>query len=302
LEVFVSALQELMGLMLEADPFVDDGRGDLEDLRIAAANERFMEQRPQVRALDLRASDLGIDHIKSGDDLVPLLFAHSVYKSYPESFVSQGKWKQMSVWLNTVSTGQITDVDVSNCVDVDDWLDRLNAAGFRIVVSSGTSGKNSFLVMDDADLAYNAKVSVDLYGYPYRVPKLHDRPITLLAPATVRMRYAFALKAYSEAFARPGATHSLTDEPVLVADTLKMAAMRRAMTDGTASPSDIAAFEAEMAERAKTMSANIAALADLVLSYRHEPQLLLGPWAMAWRIMEAAHAAGIPAERFIPTR
>jgi hypothetical protein len=296
----MSALDELMGLMLEDDPFVDDGRGDLEDLRLAAANERFAEQRPLVRALDLRASDLGIDRFKSREELVPLLFAHSVYKSYPESFVTQGRWKQMSVWLNTVATGQITDVDVSACVDVDDWLDRLNAAGHRIVVSSGTSGKNSFLVMDDTDLAFNSKVSVDLYGYPYRVPKLHDRPVTLMAPAKVRMRYAFALKAYSEAFARPGATHSLTDEPVLVADTLKMATMRRAMTDGTASPSDIAAFEAEMAKRGETMSANIAALAELVLNYRHEPQLLLGPWAMAWRIMEAAHAAGIADGTFHP--
>ncbi|MCU1346369.1 MAG: hypothetical protein JWL70_2635 [Acidimicrobiia bacterium] len=296
----MSAVEELKAVMLEADPFVDDGREDLDDLRLAAANERFAEQRPLIRTLDMRASDLGVEQFKVREDLVPLLFAHSVYKSYPESFVSQGRWKNMSVWLNTVCTGDITAVDMDGCVDVDDWLDRLDRAGFHVIVSSGTSGKNSFLVMDDRDLEFNSKVSPDLFGYPYRVPRRNDMPVTLMAPANVRMRYAFALKAYGAVFARPGEVYSLTDEPVRVADTLRQAAMRRAMTDGTASPSDIAAFDADMKERAKATLANVATMADRIVSFRHQPQAIVGPWAMAWRVMEAARAAGVADGEFHP--
>jgi len=85
-----------------------------------------------------------------------------------------------------------------------------------------------------------------------------------------------------------------------VNDTLKQVAMRRAMADGTATPSDIAAYEADMRERGEKMSQSIDALAQIVLGYRNEPQIILGPWAMAWRILEAARAAGIPDGQFHP--
>src|ERR1700704_2202004 len=111
----MSAISELMTVMLTDDPFAVDGRDDYAQLRLAGATEAFVGQRPRVRALDLRASDVGIERINERADLVPLLFAHSVYKSYPESFVTQGRWKNMSAWLNTVATGAITDVDIDDC-------------------------------------------------------------------------------------------------------------------------------------------------------------------------------------------
>jgi hypothetical protein len=30
---------------------------------------------------------------------VPLLFAHTVYKSYPPSFVEKGRWDRLLQWL-----------------------------------------------------------------------------------------------------------------------------------------------------------------------------------------------------------
>ena len=37
-----------------------------------------------------RATDSGVGEIRSLADLVPLLFAHTAYKSYPASLVEQG--------------------------------------------------------------------------------------------------------------------------------------------------------------------------------------------------------------------
>lgn len=296
----MSAVDELKAMMLGDDPFVVDGRDDHEVLRLAAANERLAQQRPHIRALDMRAADLGIDRVKSVEELVPLLFAHSVYKSYPESFITQGRWKNMSAWLDTVSTGDITAVDMDGCIDVDDWLDRLEASGQNIVVSSGTSGKNSFLVMDAEDMAFANQTSVKRLGYPHRIAPDADLPVALMAPSNVRMRFAMGFRAYKDTFARPGATYSLSDERVRVADTLQQAIMRRRMMDGTATPSEVAAYESGIAAKGKQAIAEIERLVDDILRHQHEPMVIMGSWAVAWRLMEIARSKGIPDGSFHP--
>ena len=99
------------------------------------------------------AADAGITQIRSFDDLVPLLFAHTVYKSYPASFVEQGRWDRMLTWLQTLSAVNVRNTDISGVKDVDDWLDRLDAAGHHMLCSSGTTGKCSFLLHTEADQA-----------------------------------------------------------------------------------------------------------------------------------------------------
>ncbi len=107
------------------------------------------------------------------------------------------------------------------------------------------------------------------------------------------MRYAFGLRAFGEAFGSEGAINSLTDEPVRVADTLRQVSVWRAMADGTATPNQIAAFEAEMPDRSAQTMVDVAELAERILVHRDEPQVVVGPWAMAWRIMEAGRRADI---------
>ena len=78
-------------------------------------------------------------------DLVPLLFAHTAYKSYPQSFMDAGRWDRMGQWLQTLSTADVSNVDTEDVRDVDDWIDRLRAAGHMVMATSGTTGKVSFL-------------------------------------------------------------------------------------------------------------------------------------------------------------
>jgi hypothetical protein len=47
----MTAVEELMSMMLADDPFVADDRDDHAALRLAAANERFAQQRPTVPAI-----------------------------------------------------------------------------------------------------------------------------------------------------------------------------------------------------------------------------------------------------------
>jgi hypothetical protein len=88
---------------------------------IEALDERFQDRLDQVPVLRQRADDEGIKRIESLDDLVPLLFPHTVYKSYPAALVDQGRWAQLNRWLDSVSATRI-DVDVTGVEDLDGWI------------------------------------------------------------------------------------------------------------------------------------------------------------------------------------
>ena len=53
---------------------------------------RFRERRAQVPVLAQRADAEGIAGIAAAGDMVPLLFPHTTYKSYPESLLTRGRW------------------------------------------------------------------------------------------------------------------------------------------------------------------------------------------------------------------
>jgi hypothetical protein len=76
----VSALETILQLTTQADPYRNVPAG-LRDLQIAALRERFAERRRQIKILDRRASETGIDEIRTLADAVPLLLAHTNYKS-----------------------------------------------------------------------------------------------------------------------------------------------------------------------------------------------------------------------------
>src|SRR3546814_19119940 len=89
-------------------------------LQLEAVRERFSERRGQIKVLDKRAKETGVDEITSLDDVVPLLFAHTNYKSYPEAFIDSGQWKHMNVWLRTLCTYPTDDIEVTDVLNVDD--------------------------------------------------------------------------------------------------------------------------------------------------------------------------------------
>src|SRR5690606_16637594 len=109
----------------------------------------FQQRREQVPVLRQRAGAEGIGKVRFLEDLVPLMFPHTIYKSYPASLVDNGRWTQLNRWLSSVSSRPI-DVDVSGVETVDDWMDRLGEAGHFVSQSSGTTGKSSFLVKSHA--------------------------------------------------------------------------------------------------------------------------------------------------------
>ena len=103
--------RQLLDMILRDDRY-DLPASELDPLRLDAARELFAERREQIPVLRRRAEETGVNEIRSFADLVPLLFSHTVYKSYPHNLVDQGKWEALGRWLKTLSVEDPTKVVV----------------------------------------------------------------------------------------------------------------------------------------------------------------------------------------------
>ena len=294
-----TAYEELMGLA-DVPAAEHPARAALEPLWLRAANERLAQQRERIPVLGRLIEDVGITEIRSFDDLIPLLFAHSNYKSYPEGFIAKGRWDLMNKWLDTLSSVRVDNVDVEGVANQDDWVERLHAAEHMVYVTSGTTGKNSFIPATPFDEAFSLRgLSSSVRTRP-AFANGQRLVMFILGPKYGAHRAALHFRALVEEFGRPDASYFLTDEPMRVSDISRMAELRRKIAAGTAMPSEIAAFERETKARQEQMAARLDGLIDKLLEHRHEPMFIGGFWAQYWLILERARERGVQPGEFHP--
>lgn len=141
---------------LRADPtrFVDApygeafqfSREELDEIHLRGLQKRFNELRPRLAALGALAQEQGIEHIKHIDDAVPLLFPHTVYKSYPLSLLERGRFDRLTHWLSGMTTTDLSEVDASGVQTIDDWIALIESSTeIQLLHTSGTTGKLSFI-------------------------------------------------------------------------------------------------------------------------------------------------------------
>jgi hypothetical protein len=295
-----SAIDELVGFAHLTDPIGATDGVDLLELQLAAADERFQELRGKIPVLDRRATDQGVQSIRSPDDAVPLLFSHTVYKSYPASFVNKSQWDRLLKWFGTVSALPMSDVDIEGITDVDDWIQRLEQAGHFVVASSGTSGKNSFIDQSRDDVDRVAELLTRIWGWPKQVPRDNQRVIFSLTPSEGPARTVYAFKAQQQYVGRPDATFALSDEPLRIGDINRIMRIQHAMASGTATPSEVREFESGLHERADTMAESFRRIAKLIDGHRGERLTVLGGWPQFWQLLETFRELGIPGGGFHP--
>ncbi|MFD9321339.1 hypothetical protein ACFWDQ_27360 [Streptomyces sp. NPDC060053] len=105
------AREQIRSLVLSGDTF-DQPADELRELRLGAAREAFTAHRERIPLLRTRAEETGVHEITSLDDLVPQLFSHTSYKSYPVSLITAGRWDRLLRRYTTVSAVEPDDVDV----------------------------------------------------------------------------------------------------------------------------------------------------------------------------------------------
>lgn len=296
----MSALSEIVALTRDPDPY-RNAPANLAELQLEAARERFASHREKIKVLDRRASETGITEIRSFDDLVPLLFVHTNYKSYPETFLDKRQWGHMNLWLQTLTSYPVEGIDLSPEADADDWLEALAAKGHHVFTSTGTSGKFSFL--DQSDLDYEAA------GAAYRTAfhqanqcftPNNDRVVFIGIPPKSSYRVIPFSNDYWESIARPGELHRISDAPMKIAPVIKAGQLRRAIAAGTARPNEIAEAEAEAAEQRRVSAAAFEVFADKIAARRHEPLSIGLGWGLLFTLVEKLRARGIKDGDFNP--
>lgn len=290
----MNAVETIKALVDKPDPY-RNAPADLRTLQLEAARERFAHKREKIKVLDRRAREAGIDEINSFSDLVPLLFSHTNYKGYPESFVDNGQWSNMNLWLQTMTSRSLTGVDLEGVRDADDWLARLEASGHYVYASSGTSGKCSFLdqTHEDVDLAQKS-FNVGFIAAWEPLKPANDRITFTSMPATGAHRYcAIGARFLKEHIASPGNLYFLSDEPLRANQGIRAGQLRRKLAAGTALPDEVAAFEAETAAQAKKMQAAMEAFIDKIYECRHQPLCFSTQWPQTFQIVEGLRARGM---------
>jgi hypothetical protein len=146
-------------------------RRDGEVLQLEWARRRFEQLRPAIAALREQAEQKGVKGIDSLDGLVPLLYNHTVFKSYPMSLLEKNRFDLLTRWLNRLTTLDLSGIDASRCEGIDEWLTLLESkAPLKIFHTSGTTGKLSFIPRTTLEFDLWMNTLFKNIWYPFGIP------------------------------------------------------------------------------------------------------------------------------------
>jgi hypothetical protein len=142
------------------EPLYEVSWRDYEDVQNAALKLRFERFCGSIAGLSKLAKREGVTSVDSIEDVLPLLFDHRIYKSYPLSIIEKRDVGRLNSWLDRLTTHDLSDVDLSGVNTVEGWLDRLDDFGMFVGHSTGTTGKLSFVPRSRSEIpawtvAYN---------------------------------------------------------------------------------------------------------------------------------------------------
>ncbi len=294
-----SAIQQLMSFKDTADPF-NHATKDVLGLQVKAAQEYFAEKREQVPVLERRAKETDTVKIQKLEDIVPVLLAHTTYKSYPLSFIKKGQWDRMLQWLGMVAAGNYENVDVSGVKDIDDFLDRLWASGTAIFTSSGTSGKVSLMARNKHDCDLFKEFVLRFRGWPNSVEPKNQYHMFLFGAIKGTYAATYSGEVIFNGFGRPDSRYLLIEDRMRTAQIMEMAEMRARMAAGTATPAEIAKFEAEGDQRSDAFERRFEFMVDKLIELRHEQVWIQGMLGQIWEVIERMKAKGIKDGDFSP--
>jgi hypothetical protein len=297
----VAGAVERLTQLVRADERFALSHAELRDTQTEAMNERLQERRDRIKLLGHRAEEAGIGDVRSRDDIVPLLFPHSVYKSYPESFLSDQKWDRLAKWLATVTPYPILPIETSEVVDLDDWLARLAANGNYVSCSSGTTGKSAMLHASEADRDWSRVDTVGVFSWGSGVEPAQDRRMFGVGATVESPKNSTIRDAQAAAFGDPRfEPFRLPVPPITVGQLTKMVVLRKAMADGTARPEEIADFEATSKDREETLDKAYVIAAERLIDARADKLFIAAQWNALYHVATLVREMGYSAKDFHP--
>lgn len=223
-----------------ADEIFSLQQSQIDRIQLAGIRKRFSALTPLLPPLKKLAEQNHITAINEINELVPLLFPHTAYKSYPMSLIDNCRFSQLNAWLNDYTTHDLSNLDVSSCQTLDEWLDVIETkTAVRVITSSGTSGKISLIPRSTAENQYIPAYFSAVYS-PYRnEPGFADAyapHIYHVSPHVPKGRHisALATRNVVEYAYHGDGSHVFSPSGEMSTDLLWMTGrMRKAQTDGT---------------------------------------------------------------------
>ncbi|CAN7530426.1 hypothetical protein LJR219_003744 [Phenylobacterium sp. LjRoot219] len=294
-----SETDRLVSLVDAENPF-DYDYAEMLPRQLAAIDERFQDRVQKIKLLQNRAETGAITEVRQLADVVPLLFAHTAYKSYPEGWLSEQKWDRMGRWLDTVSTNRVAPMDTNGVQGLDDWLQRLEGQGHYVSCSSGTTGKCAMMNAVMSDLQFSGHSLLQGLVWQGLGPN-HDRKMISLGQVAATPRNQATGRPMFEAISRPDAPpFTPKAPPITIGGITEMVVLRKKMAEGTAKPGEIAYYEAQAAEREKAMESCVEQAADALIESREMKLHIMGLFAPLYRVAELVRARGYSGKDFHP--
>lgn len=295
----VSEVDQLVSRVNADDPS-DLSFPELLARQLAAINERFQDRVQRIKLLQNRAETGGITEVRRMSDVVPLLFAHTAYKSYPENWLTEQKWERLGRWLDTVSTNRVRSFDVSTISGLDEWLLRLEDQGHYVSCSSGTTGKCAMMNATEIDLRFCGHALLRGIIWAGLAPN-HDRRMISLGQVAATPRNKATGRPMAEAFSPPGVSPFVPKvPPITIGAITQMVLLRKKMAEGTAKPAEIAEFEAQAAAREQAIESATLQAAEALIENRHTPLHIMGLFGPLYKVAELVRARGYTGKDFCP--
>ena len=292
---------EKLTSLVSADKRYDIPFAELRAPQIEAVNERFQDRKGRIKLLAHRARQAGLTEIRSREEMTKVLFPHTAYKSYPESFLMNGKWDKLGKWLDTVSTHLVPALDPSGITDVNDWLEQLQQHDIYVSCSSGTSGKSAMLVASKQDREWCRVEPVAAYSWGSGVTPARDRLIFGLAPVASAPRNHWTGEAYRTALQDPGLEpFAYPVAPITVGDLTQMLVLRKKIADGAATPTEMQTYDDVSARRQKASDDAVGIAAEAIVEARKQKLHVTGLWSGLYNVARAVREMGYGARDFNP--
>ncbi|HEY0958879.1 MAG TPA: hypothetical protein VGE05_06350 [Novosphingobium sp.] len=287
--------------VIDQDNRYDIPHSEVAELQIEAANQIFQDRKNKIKFLRHRAEEVGVAEVKGREDLVGLLFAHTTYKSYPESWLTEQKWPLLSKWVDSMSTNRVEGVDFDGITDIDDWINRMAKTGHFLSCSSGTTGKSAMLNSSAADLEWAGKNNRATVSWQIGGSMTAQFRQFGMAAVTVTPRNEATKKAMTGTFSKPGyEPFNYPVPPITLGSVTGMIALRKRIADGVATPQEIAEYEKTSAERAAAVEAAVGITARAIVEARHDPLMLSGMWGIVYEVAEEVRRMGYSGKDFRP--